>query len=94
MQHDPFTPDFVVDVTEAWSIKQEALDAYESQLYQGEESSDGPPTKVASRDFRAAMEGRARHFGLVIGATFGEPFWSPLPLAVSDPSSLLPGGLR
>lgn len=95
MQHDPFSPAFVVDVTAAWPVKQAALDAYESQLYQGEEdSSDDPPTKVASSDFRAAVEGRARHFGLLIGATFGEPFWSPLPLAVSDPLDLLPGGLR
>ena len=40
------------------------------------------------------MEGRARHFGLLIGATYGEPFWSRLPLAVTDPLLLAPGGIR
>jgi bacillithiol biosynthesis deacetylase BshB1 len=54
----------------------------------------GPVTKVASREFRLAVEGRARHFGQLIGAELGEPFWSPLPLAVRDLLALLPGGPR
>ena len=40
------------------------------------------------------VEGRARHFGQMINAELGEPFWSPLPLAVGDVMGLLPGGLR
>jgi hypothetical protein len=51
-------------------------------------------TKVASPEFAAAVEGRARHYGLLIGAEFGEPFASRLPLAVGDPWVLLPKGLR
>ena len=55
-----------------------------------------PPaaTKVSSPEFRLAIAGRAQHFGLMIGAAYGEPFWSPLPLAVADPLALLPRGLR
>jgi len=102
MQHDPFEPSLVVDVTAAWDAKQRALDCYESQIYQGEPEGgagerDEPKTKVGSRDFRLAMEGRARHFGLMIGATYGEPFWSRLPVAVGDAGTLLgllPGGVR
>lgn len=101
MQHDPFEPSLVVDVTSAWDAKQRALDCYRSQLHQGPdrgpETRDEPETKVASRDFRLAVEGRARHFGLLIGATYGEPFRSRLPLAVGDAGtllSLLPGGVR
>lgn len=54
----------------------------------------GPATKVSSREFRLAVEGRARHFGQMIGAELGEPFWSPRPLAVADLLALLPGGPR
>ncbi len=54
----------------------------------------GPPTKVSSREFRLAVEGRARHFGQMIGAELGEPFWSPQPLAIADLLALLPGGPR
>jgi N-acetylglucosamine malate deacetylase 1 len=96
MQHDPFEPSFIVDVTATWEIKLRALDCYRSQIHQpqGDERRDEPPTKVASREFRLAVEGRARHYGMAIGAELGEPFWSRLPLAVSDPWALLPGGLR
>lgn len=107
MQHDPFEPALVVDVTAVWDAKQRALDCYRSQIHQGEpdrparptgdRTRDEPETKVASRDFRLAVEGRGRHFGLMIGATYGEPFWSRLPVAVGDAGtllSLLPGGVR
>jgi N-acetylglucosamine malate deacetylase 1 len=53
-----------------------------------------PATKVSSREFRLAVEGRARYFGQLIGAELGEPFWSPQPLAVADLLALLPGGPR
>jgi bacillithiol biosynthesis deacetylase BshB1 len=94
MQHDPFEPSFIVDVSSTWQIKLEALAAYGSQLYQPGSSREEPPTKVASPEFRAAVEGRARHYGLAVGAAYGEPFWSRLPLAVADPWTLVPGGLR
>ncbi len=105
MQHHSFEPSFVVDVTTAWEAKLAALAAYRSQLYQPAGDTAGgmagsgvsgasPATKVASREFRLAVEGRARHFGQLIGAELGEPFWSPLPLAVADLLALLPGGPR
>ncbi len=95
MQHDPFEPRFVVDVTAVWDRKLAALAAYRSQLYQETaERPDEPETKVASREFRAAVEGRARHFGMLIGVEFGEPFWSPIPLAVDDPLAVAPRGIR
>lgn len=97
MQHDLFTPSFLVDVTSVWDAKLASLAAYRSQLHQPdqkEEDETQPKTKIASPEFRLAVEGRARHFGLLIGAAFAEPFWSRLPLAVRDPMSILPGGVR
>lgn len=96
MQHDPFDPHLIVDVTAVWERKMESLAAYRSQLFQpGQtEEDDQPKTKVASREFRLAVEGRARHFGLMTGAELGEPFWSRLPLAVNDLLAVLPGGVR
>ena len=94
MQHDPFSPSFLVDVSEVWEIKQRALEAYESQLHQPDRPDDQPPTKVASPQFKSALVGRASHFGLLLGVDYAEPFWSRLPLAVTDPMALLPRGLR
>lgn len=102
MQHDSFEPDFVVDVSAHWETRRAALACYGSQLHPamgGREGGDegdaaGAPTKVASRQFALALEGRARHFGLLIGADHGEPFTSRLPLAVADLLSVVPSGLR
>lgn len=95
MQHDGFVPAFVVDVTETWGVKEAALDAYASQVAAaGGLEAPGPRTKVASRAFRLAVEGRARHYGNQIGAELGEPFWAGGPLAVADPWELLPRGIR
>ena len=94
MQHDPFEPSFVVDVTESWDAKLAALAAYESQLHQEGSERAEPLTKVASREFRLAIEGRARHYGQMINVALGEPFASRLPLAVADPLAVLPGGIR
>ncbi|MEM7481189.1 MAG: bacillithiol biosynthesis deacetylase BshB1 [Acidobacteriota bacterium] len=103
MQHDLFEPRFIVDVSPVWERKVAALSAYRSQLHFGSqggsegddgEERDEPMTKVATPAFSRAVEGRARHFGEVIGAEFGEPFGSRQALAVSDLFALLPGGVR
>lgn len=78
----------------AASAPENASDPLGSGSDQPGSGSDQPPTKVASREFRLAVEGRARHFGLLIGAELGEAFGSPRPLAVADPWQLLPSGLR
>ena len=102
MQHDPFEPRVIVDVTSAWDAKLTALACYPSQLHQegsgdesrGEEREEREPvTKISTPEFARSVEGRARHFGMLVGAAFGEPFWSSLPLAVSDPLAVLPGGI-
>jgi bacillithiol biosynthesis deacetylase BshB1 len=104
MQHDSFEPDFVVDVSTVWERKTAALACYGSQLQVpdawgsgelgGGPAQDAPLTKVATREFSLAVEGRARHYGLLVGAALGEPFGSSLPLAVADPLAVLPGGVR
>lgn len=103
MQHDPFEPTFVVDVSAVWEAKRAALQAYRTQLFQGDaqgasvtaaSAAPGPVTKVSTREFWLMLEGRARHFGALVGAELGEPFVSRLPLAVADLFAVLPGGVR
>ncbi|HVS02527.1 MAG TPA: bacillithiol biosynthesis deacetylase BshB1 [Thermoanaerobaculia bacterium] len=94
MQHDPFPPSFLVDVSSVWEVKEAALEAYQSQLHQPGREPSGPATKIGSPQFRSALAGRASHFGLLLGVDYAEPFWSSLPLVVADPMLLLPRGLR
>jgi bacillithiol biosynthesis deacetylase BshB1 len=95
MQNDAFEPAFIVDVSRTWEKKVASLAAYSSQLYGPSSAARAEPaTKVASREFAKGVEGRARHFGVLIGVEFGEPFWSRQPLAVADPMAVVPRGLR
>ncbi len=70
-----------------------SLRAYRSQIHQPDEKDkDGAPmTKVASPEFRLAVDGRARHFGLLIGARLRRALLSRGPLAAGG-SPLSPAG--
>lgn len=93
MQHHAFEPSLVVDVSAVWERKLASLACYPSQLHTGSEGPRAPRTKVSSPEFKAAVTGRARHFGQMIGAEFGEPLWQPTPIAVFDPMAIVPRGL-
>lgn len=96
MQHDAvFEPSFIVDVTSVWQRKIDALACYSSQLYsKAGKQRDEPTTKIASREYALSVEGRARHFGQLVGAELGEPFFSRIPLAVTRLMDLRPPGHR
>ncbi|MFO8029345.1 MAG: bacillithiol biosynthesis deacetylase BshB1 [Cyclonatronaceae bacterium] len=86
MQHWPFEPTFVFDITDTIGIKEDAIRAFASQFYVGEDN-DGPQTYVSSKRFFEALRGRAREFGQQIGVGFGEPFLyygGPVPLSDLD----------
>lgn len=65
-------PDFIVDVTEQWPTKIEALKAFKSQFYDPE--STETETYISSPDFVKMIEARAMDFGYAIGTKFGEGF--------------------
>ncbi len=65
-----FSPHLVVDVTEAYERKRQALASYRSQFVPGE----GPATHLASGYFIAAVEARDRAFGNLVGVELGEGY--------------------
>ena len=82
-------PTLVVDVTKAWSRKMKAIAAYRSQFYNP--ASKERPTILSQKNFLDRIEGRARHFGSLIGAVYGEPFFSKQPPKVMDLISAFSG---
>ncbi len=82
------TPALVVDATAAYAAKRAALAAHASQFDPGA----GTATHLASGHFLAAIEGRDRACGNLIGAEFGEGFAGPGVLAADEIAWLL-GGL-
>jgi len=76
MQAVPFDPTLVVDVTDVWDQRIEALQAFESQFFNPDydADTDEPETFVSNPEFFQWIEARARTYGYKVGATYGEPF--------------------
>ncbi len=77
----PFTPTFVMDISEVWALKMEALRAYRSQFSSEE---DGIATPISHQGFLKLVEARAIWYGSLVGAEYGEPYYTPGPVAVDD----------
>ncbi len=73
MQDRPFEPDVVFDISETIKIKKNALLAFETQ-FNVQNPGDEPETYISNKEFFEGIEARARHFGHLIGAKYGEPF--------------------
>ncbi|MGI9175764.1 MAG: bacillithiol biosynthesis deacetylase BshB1 [Rhodothermales bacterium] len=87
MQAIPFEPTLVVDVSDVWETRIQALQAFQSQFFNPGYTSgaDEPETYVSNPDFFKWIEARARTYGYHIGATYGEPLlYRHGPLGVSD----------
>ena len=74
MLHTPFEPSFVVDISEVFDRKMEAIQAFGSQF---SNTADGSrQTYINQSDFLESIEIRARYYGRQIGCHYGEPFFS------------------
>lgn len=74
-------PTFVVDITEQYERKLKAIVSYGSQFSARQDTQNLFPSP---EDLRERVGGLARHFGLMIGARYGEPFITREVAAVSD----------
>ena len=65
-------PDFIVDISDHWQQKVEALKAFRSQFYDPESSES--ETYISSPGFLKMIEARAMDWGYAIGTKYGEGF--------------------
>lgn len=81
---------FVVDITDHFEAKMEAIKCHASQFHRpgGE---DEPQTILSRPDFFQFIETRARYYGRRIGVDFGEPFFSPGVMKANDLTKLKTG---
>lgn len=73
IQDQYIEPDLVVDITDAWELKLEAIRAYKTQFL-AKDTTDGPQTYISSPHFMKFIEARAQEFGHRIGVNYGEGF--------------------
>jgi len=74
MTHYQFIPSFIVDISEEFERKMEAIRAHSSQF--GGEKPLFPLSGIETRD---------RYYGSLIGTSYGEPFFVREALEVEDP---------
>lgn len=83
----PPSPTFIVDISDTFQTKINALQAYTTQFfYPGFKDF---PTYISSEKFFAFIETRARYYGHLIGTEYGEPYLLDRPLKLTDPFHLL-----
>jgi bacillithiol biosynthesis deacetylase BshB1 len=78
----PAIPTLIVDVSDVYDVRQQAIRCYRSQFHQ--EDSAEPATRISHPDFLGAIDARCRRHGALIGVPFGEGFISEAPVPVSD----------
>ncbi|RMD82457.1 MAG: bacillithiol biosynthesis deacetylase BshB1 [Lentisphaerae bacterium] len=78
-------PSFVVDISNHFEKKMQAIQCYASQFYTPERGETG--TWIGSRAFLERIRARAAFYGSHIGVSYGEPYYAPEMLRVDDPVS-------
>jgi len=81
-----FEPTFIVDISDTFEAKMNAVKAYSSQFYSPK--SVEPETFISRPEFLNYIESRASFYGFQIGKSYGEPFYSEEKIEL-DPAALL-----
>lgn len=82
-------PDIIVDVSDVFEQKMEAVKAYTTQFFNPENEDDGPQTYISTPDFLESIVARARMIGKKIGVKYGEGFNTEKRIGIRDFDSLV-----
>ena len=77
----PFTPSFVIDISPFWERKLAVLAAYGSQF---QLAGDEVKTAISRPEFMRFIEVKAAWFGAMIGVAYGEGFYTPGPVPLTE----------
>jgi N-acetylglucosamine malate deacetylase 1 len=75
-------PHLIVDVSDFWDTKLQAIKAFKTQFY--DPNSDEPETPISTLDFIGFLEGRGREMGRMIGVKYGEGFTKATPVGTKN----------
>ncbi len=83
IQSNYINPDLIVDVSDSWEKKMEAIRCFESQ-FDGNNNPEEPQTFLTTPIFLQFVEARARELGHSIGVTYGEGFTIDKPIGLQS----------
>ncbi|MEL6559916.1 MAG: bacillithiol biosynthesis deacetylase BshB1 [Bacteroidota bacterium] len=82
IQSQSLVPDFIVDVSDTWEQKMEAIRAFKSQFHNP--NSQEPETYISSPEFLKMIESRGKELGHAIQVKYGEGFNVARQVGVKD----------
>jgi bacillithiol biosynthesis deacetylase BshB1 len=82
-------PDILVDISDVFEQRMQAIEAYSTQFYTGAESSEGPQTYISTPDFLDSVIARARMLGKRIGVKYAEGFLSEKKIGIKNLDALV-----
>lgn len=82
-----YEPHLIVDITDVWDQRMEAILAYRTQFHNT--ASEEPQTYISSPQFMDAIVGRARDLGKRIGVQFAEGFLSKKSIGIDHLDALV-----
>ena len=82
-------PDVIIDITDAFEQRMEAIKAYTTQFYDPNDKSNEPQTYISSPDFLESIIGRARNLGKQIGVKYAEGFLTEKKISIRNLDALI-----
>lgn len=77
-----YEPDLIVDISDVFEQRMEAIKAYSTQFHVSDDSFKGTQTYISTPDFLESLIARARLMGKRIGVKYGEGFISQKSIGV------------
>lgn len=87
IQSQSLVPDFIVDVSDTWDQKMDAIRAFKSQFHNPHSSE--PDTYISSPEFMKMIESRGKELGHAIQVKYGEGFNVVRAIGVKDITELI-----
>ena len=82
-------PDIIIDISDVFEQRMQAIKAYSSQFYVPDNKNDGPQTYISSPEFLESVIARARNLGKQIGVKYAEGFLSEKKIVIRSLDALL-----
>lgn len=82
-------PDLLIDISDAFDQRMEAIKAFTTQFHTSEKSTEGVQTYISTPDFLEAIIARARMLGKKIGVKYAEGFVTEKKIGLRDLDALV-----
>jgi bacillithiol biosynthesis deacetylase BshB1 len=82
-------PQLLIDVSDSFDQRMEAIKAYNTQFFTGDAGREGPQTYISTPDFLESVIARARMLGKRIGVRYAEGFITEKKIGISSLDALV-----